>query len=71
MWCSRYRLQLATLHNDEGLRKALGARGRTFAEQSMSVTRSAKVVTALHGVQQANRSLYRAFPFVLKELRLL
>jgi hypothetical protein len=38
---------IGALFADEGLREALGARGRAFSEQRMSVGRSAKVVAAL------------------------
>jgi glycosyltransferase involved in cell wall biosynthesis len=38
---------LRTLLADEGLREALGARGRAFAEQQMSVGRSAALVSAV------------------------
>jgi glycosyltransferase involved in cell wall biosynthesis len=38
---------LDTLLGDEGLRQALGARGRAFAERQMSVARSARVVAGL------------------------
>jgi glycosyltransferase involved in cell wall biosynthesis len=38
---------LRTLLADEGLREALGARGRAFAEEQMSVGRSAELVSAL------------------------
>jgi len=38
---------IVALLADEGLREALGARGRAFAEQRMSVRRSANVVTSL------------------------
>ncbi len=38
---------LDTLLGDEGLRQALGARGRVFAERQMGVARSARVVAGL------------------------
>lgn len=40
---------IGALLTDEGLRESLGARGRTFAEQRMSITRSAETVAMLLG----------------------